>query len=357
MKNFKKFAMREEEQKGQSHLMRSPRLLRSLAMTKGLALVTLVTLITSSSYASGAGTTGAQFLRIPVGARAAGMANAFSALADDITAVYWNPAGLTQLQMKELSVSYNAYFVDTSAQFIGYGQKLGPGHLGASLNMLSVKDIEKRSVTGGDANTPDLGTFKTQDMAGSLAYAHQLDLSGHNLSLGAALKYISSDLGDTTGVGLSYGNVTAKADTFALDLGALMPLGQPDSFKGGSLQASLAVLNLGGELKFKDEGDPLPLDIKPGLAWKGKLNNRPLNAVLDSDILVNDSLTLVNLGFEYWFIEQMAFRTGYQLKEDNPAPGFALGLGFKHTNLSVDYAFVPFGNLGDTHRVSLGYRF
>ncbi|MBI4064288.1 MAG: hypothetical protein HY401_08330, partial [Elusimicrobia bacterium] len=46
-----------------------------------------------------------------------------------------------------------------------------------------------------------------------------------------------------------------------------------------------------------------------------------------------------------------------QLKEDNPAPGIAAGLGFKHMGLNIDYAFVPFGNLGNTHRVSLGYRF
>lgn len=330
-------------------------------MNKSLHTLTLSALFalsaSSSSFSGGVGTTGAQFLRVPVGARAAGMGSAFSSLADDITAIYWNPAGLVSLEQREFSLSYNAYFEDTAAQFLGYGQKMGPGHFGASLNMLSVRDIEKRSVSAGDRDTPDLGTFKTQDMAGSVAYAHKLNIKDRDLSVGAAVKYISSDLGDTTGVGLSYGNIKATAETFALDLGAIMPLGQPESFKGGSLQASLAVLNLGGELKFQDEADPLPLNVKPGVAWKGKANNKPLNAVLDADLLLNDSLTLVNLGFEYWMMQQFAFRAGYQLKEDNPAPGIAAGLGFKHMGLNIDYAFVPFGNLGNTHRVSLGYRF
>src|SRR5437868_6492711 len=71
----------------------------------------------SAAHAVGKGTSGGQFLRVGVGARAPGMGGAFSPVADDATAIYWNPAGLAMLEKKEVSVSYNAYFKDTSSQF------------------------------------------------------------------------------------------------------------------------------------------------------------------------------------------------------------------------------------------------
>lgn len=310
------------------------------------------------AFASGPGTSAGQFLRIPVGARAPALGGAFSALADDITAIHYNPAGLAQLEGKEAAISYNAYFKDTASQFLGYGQKIGACTLAGAINLFAVKDIEKRSVSAGDADKPDLGTFKAQDMALSLGWGHKFDVSGKDLNVGAALKYITSDLGDTTGVGLSIGNKDAKADTVAVDLGVMAPLGEPESMMGGSLQGSLAVLNLGGELKYANEGDPLPLNIKPGVAWKGKAGGKALNAVLDADLIVNDSVNLINLGFEYWMIEQLGLRAGYQLGRDKGAgPGIGAGLGFRHAGLGVDYAFVPFGDLGDTHRVSLSLKF
>ncbi|MBI4669217.1 MAG: PorV/PorQ family protein [Elusimicrobia bacterium] len=323
-----------------------------------LSLIPLSLIPLSLAHASGVGTTGAAFLRIPVGARAAGMASAYSPFADDITAIYWNPAGLARMEKKEVSLSYNAYFADASAQFVGYGHPTSKGTFAGAVNLFGVKDIEKRSITGGDADTPDLGSFKTQDLAAIFGWGYKFDIEGKNLNVGAAVKYISSDLGDTTGVGLTYGNVDAKAATFAADLGAMMDIGEPEAIAGGTLNGSLAVLNLGGEIKFKDESDPLPLNVKPGVAWKRKLADRDFAAALDADILVNDSKNYVNLGFEYWLIEQLGLRAGYQLGRDKGAGlGIAAGMGFKHAGLGVDYAFVPFGDLGDTHRVSLSYKF
>ncbi len=308
---------------------------------KKLFLFTLVTQLLNPliTFASGPGTSGGQFLRVGVGARAAGMGGAFSSLADDASAIYWNPSGLAQLNQKEVSLSYNAYFLDTSAQFLGYAQPMAGGVFGVSVDMLSVKNIGKRSATGGDADTPDQGTFKTSDLAGTLAYAKKLD----SLNLGVGLKYISSDLGSS-----DYGKAAATA--FALDLGAMYNINE-------NFQASLAVLNLGTKLKYINASDPLPLNIKPGVAWKGDVGFGKLNAVLDADLLVNDGLNYVQPGVEYWPIEMLAVRAGYQIGRDSKAGGLGVGLGFRHSNMSVDYAFVPFGNLGDTHRVSLGLRF
>ncbi len=318
------------------------------AVMKGLARATMVVSMimfgsNGLTHATGKGTSGAQFLRIGVGARSPGMAGALSPIVDDVTAIHDNPAGLARMDKREVQLSYNAYFKDTSSQFLGYAHPTeNHGAFGLGISMFGVKDIDKRSATGGDADTPDLGKFDTRDMAASLAWANKLALGNGRLHYGAALKYISSDLN------------TDKAATGAIDMGAMWDLRED-----GGLTFALSVLNLGGQLKFAEEGDPLPLDIKPGVAYRMKFERAgQLALAVDSDILVHDGVSYVQPGIEWAPMPMFALRTGYQFGRDNGAgSGFAAGAGFRLMNIGIDYAFVPFGDLGDTHRVSLGYRF
>jgi len=115
----------------------------------------------------------------------------------------------------------------------------------------------------------------------------------------------------------------------------------------------------GGELKFASEGDPLPLNIKPGVAWKFQFERfGTLALAMDSDLLVNDGLAFVQPGFEWRAHPAFALRGGYQIGRDEDAgSGLGVGAGFYLYSMSLDYAFVPFGDLGDTHRVSLGFMF
>ena len=132
------------------------------------------------SFAAGNGSTAAQFLQIGAGARAAGMGEAFSSVADDASAIYYNPAGMAQLKQKELTVSYNAYFQDTAAQFLGYSHPTESiGTFGVSANIFSVKNIEQRSAAS-DSDTPD-STFNTKDSAYALGWANKLARRGYEL--------------------------------------------------------------------------------------------------------------------------------------------------------------------------------
>jgi len=312
------------------------------SMLRTLSIISLIlTMVAGPALAKGKGTSGAQFLRIGVGARGPGMAGAYSPIVDDATAIYWNPAGLAMLEKKDVQISYNAYFEDTAAQFVGYAHPTSKGVFGGAADMFSVQDIDKRSAAGGDADDPDQGTFNTQDMAISAAWANKLEIFGGKMHYGVALKYIRSDL------------ELEKAQTAAVDLGVIHHLGQ------SGFTASLAVLNLGGQLKFQDEADPLPLNIKPGLAYRramGRLGK--LNAVVDADLLVYDGIGYVQPGVEWWPVEMFALRGGYQFgRDENAGSGVGLGAGFRMRGVGLDYAFVPYGDLGDTHRFSLGYRF
>lgn len=293
----------------------------------------------ASLQAAGKGTSGGQFLRVGAGARGPAMAGAFSPIADDATAIYWNPAGMALIEKREVALSYNAYFQDTASQFLGYAQPTdGRGTFGFGASLFGVQDIEKRSATGGDADIADLGDFNTQDMALALGWANKRGA----LHYGLSLKYISSDL------------ETEKAQTAALDVGTIYKMHED---KGLSL--SLAVLNLGGELKFAEEGDPLPLNIKPGLAYRMNTENMgSLTAVVDSDILINDNKAYVQPGVEWRAHPMLALRTGFQIgRGEGAGSGFAAGVGFNIMNLGLDYAFVPYGDLGDSHRVSIGLKF
>jgi hypothetical protein len=310
------------------------------------ALIFLISFVmgVSLTMAGSKGSSGGQFLRIGVGARGPAMGGAFSPIADDATAIYWNPAGMSMMDKRDLSLAYNAYFKDTASQFLGYAHPTeNHGTFGTGVSLFGVNNIEKRSATAGDADTPDLGTFNTRDMAIALGWANKVSLMNGLMRYGLSLKYISSNLN------------TATAKTYAVDLGVIHNL----NADGMGLSASLAILNLGGKLKFQDEGDALPLNIKPGLAWRGDLGRAgKLNAVVDTDLLVHDGLAYVEEGLEWWVHPMFALRSGYQFGRGKGAGnGLGVGVGFRIMNVGLDYAFVPYGDLGDTHRISLDFKF
>jgi hypothetical protein len=292
--------------------------------------------------ASGKATSGAQFLRIGVGARGPAMSGALSPVVDDATSIYYNPAGLARMERKNVQVGYNSYFEDTASQFIGYGHPTAErGAFGVGISMFGVRDIEKRSASAGDADTADLGSFNTQDMAVSVGWADKRELGSKNLHYGAALKYVSSDL------------ETESAVTGAVDMGVML-----DMHEAGGLTFSAALLNLGGEMKFANEGDPLPLNFKPGVAYRWnekKFGN--LAVLLDADMLLHDGTVLVQPAIEWTPVSIFSLRGGYQIGRDSDAGGASVGAGFDLSKLHIDYAFVPYGELGDTHRMAVGYKF
>ena len=112
-----------------------------------LVLLTALCLLASNSYAAfsrdDVGTTGAPFLKIGVGARAIGMGEAYGGLADEVNAIYWNPAGLVNVQRRELSFMHAAWFASINYEYVAYAQKLGIGTLGFAFNYLSYSLISR----------------------------------------------------------------------------------------------------------------------------------------------------------------------------------------------------------------------
>jgi hypothetical protein len=271
--------------------------------------------------ASGNGTTGAQFLRIGVGARACAMGEAYAAIADDPTAIFWNPAGIAQLERKEIVFDQNFWLLDITHQYLAFTSPMAKGNIGASFYYSSSGDIPKTE------NFITVGKYSAYDAAASIAYAGSLKKS---IFYGAAVKYIFEKIENES------------AQTFAGDLGVIF---KPVKLPG--LKGALEIRNIGPGVKFIENADPLPLYI--GLA--GSYVYRDFTCGLAIGKHRGNDLSL-GLGAEYLIKNTLALRAGY-----NTAHSITMGMGIYWKVFKIDYAMAPNKDLDSSHRVTLGIVF
>ena len=291
-----------------------------------LIISSLILIITSAVWAA---STGAAFLKIGAGARPSALGGNYVGLADDVNAVNWNPGGLGFLQEKELSAMYASWLADMNYEFASYAQPFSSGLvLGGSIVMLQSGEMEKRSET-----REKLGTFSATDTCGTLALAKKIN---EKVALGASIKVINQKIDDESTTGM------------AVDLGALVKTSIDN------LNVGIALRNLGPQMKFISEGYDLPLTLAAGINYSlSKIN-------LTSDLNYYDSKMTIGVGMEYKVINALVLDLGYKAGKDDKLDGLAgvsAGLGFNINKINLSYAWVPYGELSDTHRISLGVKF
>ena len=270
-------------------------------------------------YANGPGTTTANFLKIGVGARAAGMGEAFTAVASDGTSLYWNPAGLTQLKIKEISATYNSWFEEIKQGYLSLTFPTARGTMGLGTNYVDMGGLEGRDVEGNPT-----GDFTASDTHVFVGYARKLEKSSWGLTVGWLQDVIKEN----------------RKDTFLANIGLLYPAS--DRFTLG-----VVAQNIGSKLGR----DPLPLTFKVGAASK----LRALTLAVDLT-KPQDNEIYYCLGAEWWLRNVLALRVGYKTNQDI-GQGLTAGIGYRFGRICLDYAYVPYGDLGDTHRISLGMKF
>ena len=284
-----------------------------------LVIIISIIILSSVCYANGAGTTGANFLKIGVGARAAAMGEAFTAVTDDSTSLYWNPAGLTRVKGREFSAMYNVWFEGIGQGYVSAGFPLLGGTMALGINYVSMGDFDGRDESGNPTET-----FQASDLGISVGFAGRLG----RFLLGLSGGMIRSTIAGNT------------QSAFLVTLGGLVEISQ--GFSVGAVAQ-----NLGTRLGE----DPLPLILKAGLALE--LGSFSLAADIGKS---QDTDLYYCVGIESWIGNVVALRAGYRTGRD-VGPGWTAGLGFKMGEFELDYAYVPYSNLGNTHRISLGIGF
>lgn len=303
-----------------------------------------------------AGSTSAAFLKLGVGARALGMGGAFTAVPGDPYAVYWNPASLAYLEgERNLSLFHNEYFQGLGQEYLLYtapaagGSLLGlaapkSGVWGFGLDYFYVpRDMERRSGLN-EADplnpiSPAEGKFGASDLAFSAAYGRRLE---NGYSAGLALKVIRQSIDGSSG------------GSAAADLG----LARDFRWRGNRLTAGFSAQNLGPGLKLENKRYGLPLVFRAGLSGRLAESGALLSVDVEKPV---DNYPAAAVGAEYPLTGLLALRSGYRYRlhgnEQGAWSGFSAGAGVAFDRVSFDYAFTPFGDLGNAHRFSLSLKF
>jgi hypothetical protein len=295
----------------------------------------------AGATSSEAGTSGAQFLKLGAGSKAGGTAEAYTAAADDVYAAYYNPAGLARMESPEFAAQHVSYFQDMSYEFLAFALPFGKKD--GSPKQTVALSIYNLSATGLETRTEDTllasGLFDSSESAYALSYAYRFR---KNFSLGATAKYVREKID------------TESAGAAAMDAGLyLRPLADRP------LDIGLAVRNFGSKLDFGGGSDPLPLGAAFGLAYAFAPS---LRAELDL-VKYRDTDAIIAAGGEYQrdFKHDLhgALRMGYTThnKDVGGLKGIAAGAGLRYSRVAFDFAWVPFGDLGNTFRYTISAKF
>lgn len=260
-------------------------------------------------------------LTIGAGARATGLGGAFTALADDATAGYWNPAGLGQMNLYLYGAAMQYVYLpnDAFGSYLAYAFQLPTiGSFALSWTNVTIGSIQKRDAAGQPGES-----FTTYENVIYLSYGRKSFDLLKGLYLGASLKLLQQHLGQTTGLG------------HGLDVGMIW---QPILYLDHTI--GLAVQNIYQPLYWQEGSagsDLTPTKIKAGTALKFFASEEAvyfnhLILTIDIDIALNDVMDY-HAGVEYWQVRQLAIRAGVNSRE------LTAGASYRPKHYQLDYAF------------------
>ncbi len=286
-----------------------------------------------------------EFLRNDASARAAALGGSFITANDDPNSIFYNPADLTTLSTRRLSVGFFKHMLDVNAGYASFGMEIPNfGFVGAGVEYINYGEFKKTGEEG-----QNLGTFGAGEIAFIATYADQLLPV---LYYGANLKFIYSSIADVT------------SSAVAIDAGVRYIAIPERVIVGASL------LNLGTQIDpYVNTRERLPLDFKIGAS----IYPEHLPAVLmfdfhklneDQDNFF-DRFKQFSIGVEFTASPNVQLRIGYnnerrqELKIGNSAglAGFSLGCGFTTDIYIIDYAYNSMGKIGSVHRINVGFKF
>jgi hypothetical protein len=332
-----------------------------------LLIVTSLFVFFDTSYSQVfSGTTAAQFLKIEVGAKSIGMGGAFVSIANDASALYWNPAGISRLQNSDAMFSHTFWLAGTNHDFAGVIFKLNDQQaIGLNYTALTVGDMAVRTEmfpegTGEYFNAADF----------SLGLSYGLNLTDM-FSIGFTGKYIGERIWHMS------------ASAMAFDVGVLYYT----PIKG--LNLGMSVSNIGTKIQYSGTDnfinytfDPakhgnsdnvfssiemdswnLPMIFRVGLSMKFADNEINKFIVSVDANHPSDYNEYLNIGGEYGFRDRVFLRIGYKaLFKQDSEEGLTAGLGVvyfltDYYQFHFDYAYADYGRLDSVHRITASFGF
>ena len=303
------------------------------------------------------GSSGAQFLKIPLSAKEAGMGGAVVGLTNSASSMFWNPAGIAKVRGTDLHFTYMKWFdlFDMNAAAIAYS--LGDaGTIGASVISFSTGDIE---ITNEESPNGTGEYYDANDFAIGISYARNLTTK---FNVGVSVKYVNQRIWHENAAG------------FAFDIGTQYAL----DFH--NLVIAMSMTNFGGDLRFegsdlevREQPDPnyplsraapadlrtsdfpLPLNFQVGIGFD--IYNSEFVKVIGGIDAVhpNDNRERVQVGSQVSFYDRFFLRGGYLYHHDTQ--NFALGAGANlplgSTIIEFDYSYSHYKILPSVHRISV----
>jgi hypothetical protein len=264
-------------------------------------------------------------------ARTDALGGAFTGIADDSSALFFNSAGLSGLQNARISLNHNSYLAGTFEETLLVGLPAADlGGFAAALQYVFWGALDERDSFG-----VDQGTYSDSDIALSLGWGKALS---KNFSIGAAVYGTQQKIVDTL-----YGSLSGQAGLLWIPW--------------NDFRAGLVYYNFGTPVS----GQSLASDLKGGVSNLFHWGSDKSFLLAFSGYYEPNGVSQLQGGLEAGFLKKYFIRTGYDLPLSNNQisgfTGFTAGAGIQIESITIDYAFVPYGDLGTSNRVSLAYDF
>ncbi len=314
---------------------------------KKIFTIIILSIFTASIYAGDVarkGTTGAEQLLIPVGARGLATGGAFVSNLTGLESVYYNPAGLDVLPGAEAMFSYMNYIADINVSYFGASATLGDfGSIALTIKTFDFGDIPITTAAFPDG---DGRTYSPSFLTFGLTYSK---LITDRISIGTNFKLISESIQNTTANGLAIDFGVQYRFDQQLSIGAaLMNIGPNMRYSGPELQqrTNVSGSNPGspsGSFEIVSEGFQIPSYFQLSVSYDYNINEQN-NFVLGSAFIANNSLEdKFNFGLEYGFMNTFFLRGGYAILvgegSENSIYGITAGAGIAY-DLGEDFGFV-----------------
>jgi len=321
-----------------------------------LLLYALSLCLTTNAQFKKAGRTSMQFVKIGVGAQQTALGEACIANPNDVTSLFWNPAGLTKIENIQTSFHYTKWIADLNIMSAAAGVRLGNiGVLALSYSFMNYGDIDEALVTSasGGVDTRTGNTFTGKDISFGISFARSFT---DKLSIGVTAKYLREDLYKYT------------SSLWAFDIGSYYETG----WKG--IRLAMSAQNFASQARWLYTGEEnqqsfeIPLVFRIGwsidllggedLVLGGDPTQHKLTFNMDA-LHSNDYSERLMMGAEYTFLNRFIVRGGYRFNYDEGNLSFGIGAntsvyGF---NFQIDYSYVKNDYLDSPHRISLMMNF